>query len=50
MDSIELEFGVGTATVLKEITILWPSGRTQVIDNAPVDRLLEFAEPRYSQR
>ena len=50
MDSIELEFGVGTATVLQEITILWPSGRTQVINNAPVDRLLEFAEPRYSQR
>lgn len=45
MDSIELEFGVGTATVVDEIRVLWPSGREQVLADIEVDRVLLIEEP-----
>lgn len=45
MDSIDLEFGVGTATVVVEITILWPSGRRQVLEDISVDQVIEITEP-----
>ena len=46
MDSIDLEFGVGTATVVDEITIRWPSGRTQVITDVSVDQVIGITEPK----
>ena len=45
MDSIDLEFGVGTATTVDEITVLWPSGREQVIADVAVDQVLVITEP-----
>ena len=45
MDSVELEFGVGSATIIEEITILWPSGREQVLTNVSVDQVLLITEP-----
>ena len=45
MDSIDLEFGLGTASVVDEVTINWPSGRTQTLQNLPVDRITFITEP-----
>lgn len=45
MDSVELEFGVGNVTNVEEITILWPSGRKQVLTNVSVDQVLLITEP-----
>jgi hypothetical protein len=46
MDSIDLEFGVGTATVVDEIAILWPSGVKQVLNDISVDQVIAITEPR----
>ncbi|MCH8205540.1 MAG: CRTAC1 family protein [Chloroflexi bacterium] len=46
MDSIDLEFGVGTATVIDEIIIFWPSGRKQVLNDVSVDQVIGITEPR----
>ena len=45
MDSIELEFGVGAATVVDEIRVLWPSGREQVLVDIEADRVILIEEP-----
>ena len=47
MDSIDLEFGVGAAMEIDEITVLWPSGRRQVISGLSVnpDHLIIDALP-----
>ena len=45
MDSIELEFGLGKAEMVDEIRVRWPSGRTQVIEDVPVDRVVQITEP-----
>ena len=45
MDSVDLEFGVGTATVVDEITVLWPSGRTQTLTDISVDQAISITEP-----
>ena len=45
MDSVELEFGLGGATVVAEIEVLWPSGRRQVLSDVPSDRVLVIEEP-----
>ncbi len=45
MDSIDLEFGVGTATTVDEITVLWPSGRKQVLTDVAVDQVFAITEP-----
>ena len=46
MDSIDLEFGLGAATVVEEITILWPSGRKQVLNDLSVDQVIVITEPQ----
>ena len=46
MDSIDLEFGLGTATVVEEITIYWPSGRKQVLSDVSVDQVIGITEPK----
>ena len=48
-DSVDLEFGVGSATVVDEITVLWPSGRRQVLTDIPVDQVLAVTEPPESE-
>ena len=45
MDSVDLEFGLGQATVVDEIEVLWPSGRSQVLTNIPVDQVVAVVEP-----
>ena len=45
MDSIDLEFGLGVATLVDEITILWPSGRRQTLTDVAVDQVLVVEEP-----
>ena len=45
MDSIDLEFGVGSSTVVNEITIHWPSGREQSLHDVAVDQVLDITEP-----
>ncbi len=45
MDSVDLEFGLGTATVVDEISITWPSGRTQTLQNVAADAVLTVTEP-----
>ncbi len=45
MDSVELEFGLGDVDIVGEIRILWPSGRTQTIENVGADRMLLITEP-----
>jgi hypothetical protein len=46
MDSIDLEFGIGNARVVDEITILWPSGRKQVLTDISADQLISITEPK----
>ena len=45
MDSLNLEFGLGTAAVVDKILILWPSGTEQILENIPINQLLEIKEP-----
>ena len=45
MDSIELEFGLGQAESVDEITVLWPSGREQTIQDIAVNQALLITEP-----
>ncbi len=49
MDTVELEFGLGSATTVDEVTITWPSGRTQVLTNLAANQLLTIAEPAAGQ-
>ncbi len=46
MDSIELEFGVGSASIIDEIIVLWPSGRRQVMKDIAVDKMMKIIEPK----
>ena len=43
-DSLPLEFGLGGATTA-QVIIAWPSGRTQVLQNIPVNQQLRIMEP-----
>ncbi len=45
MDSIELEFGLADWDTVDEIRVLWPSGRSQVLEDVKVDQTLEITEP-----
>ena len=45
MDSIDLEFGLGQAQTVSEISIEWPSGTKQQITDVTADRILEIVEP-----
>jgi len=45
MDSIELEFGLGEADSVDEITVLWPSGAEQVIRDIAPNQTLLITEP-----
>ena len=45
MDSVELEFGLGSASVVEEVTILWPSGRTQTQTGLDANQVVKMTEP-----
>jgi len=42
-----VHFGLGADTAIKKLTIHWPRGQVQVLENLPVDRLLTIAEPPF---
>jgi len=44
-DDGRIHFGLGTATKVDKLTIHWPSGQDQVLQNLPVDRVLTVEEP-----
>jgi hypothetical protein len=43
-DSLPLEFGLGTATLVNQIVINWPSGRIQVVNNVAANQKLVVTE------
>lgn len=43
-NSLPLEFGLGEATVVLQLTIRWPSGTVQTLRNVAVDQYLELSE------
>jgi hypothetical protein len=43
-NSLPLEFGLGTADRVVRITVRWPSGLVQVLENVAVDQLLTVVE------
>ena len=44
-DSLELEFGLGNASKVEDVTILWPSGRIQTLTNLDANRVVRITEP-----
>jgi hypothetical protein len=40
-----VHFGLGASRTAKEIQVLWPSGRKQVLRDVAVDRVIEIMEP-----
>ena len=45
MDSIDLEFGLGLATVVDEVIIYWPSGVVQTVNDLGADQNHTIVEP-----
>ena len=46
MNSLDLNFGLGQANRIEEITILWPSGVRQVLRGIQADQVLSVQEPK----
>ena len=44
-DDGRIHFGVGVAEKVDKLTIHWPSGQDQVLENLTVDRVLTVEEP-----
>jgi enediyne biosynthesis protein E4 len=42
---LPLTFGLGTSRQVDSLTIRWPDGTQQVVENPPVDRLLSIEQP-----
>jgi hypothetical protein len=40
-----IHFGLGNDTVIKKLTVNWPRGEVQVLENLPADQLLTISEP-----
>ena len=45
-DDGRLHFGLGAATSIDKLTIHWPSGRDQVVEHPPIDRVITVEEPK----
>ncbi|MFI5382153.1 MAG: CRTAC1 family protein, partial [Tepidisphaerales bacterium] len=45
-DDGRLHFGLGQASKIDKLTIRWPSGHTQTLENVAVDRVLTVEEPQ----
>jgi hypothetical protein len=45
-DDGRLHFGLGTATRVDKLTLHWPSGREQTLENLAADRILTVEEPK----
>jgi enediyne biosynthesis protein E4 len=44
-----VHFGLGADTAIKQLTIHWPLGQVQTLENLPVDQLLTIAEPAVAE-
>jgi hypothetical protein len=44
-NDIRLHVGVGAATIVRRIDVLWPSGATQVLHDVGINQLLTIEEP-----
>jgi len=44
MDDLRVEFGLGSATAADTITIRWPSGCIQTLENVAADQIIEVVE------
>ena len=42
----EVHFGLGAATKVEQLEVLWPSGRTSALENVEGNRVLRIEEPR----
>jgi hypothetical protein len=42
---ILLHFGLGTARTIAQVSVRWPSGRTQILKDVPVNQFLTIEEP-----
>ena len=42
----EVHFGLGAATKVERLEVLWPSGRTSTLENVEGNRVLRIEEPR----
>jgi len=49
-NSLPLEFGLGAATVIEELTVRWPSGTAQSLRNVDVDQYIDLTEPFVATR
>lgn len=45
-DDGRLHFGLGPAASIDKLTIHWPSGREQVVENPAIDRVITVEEPK----
>ncbi len=45
-DDARMHFGLGQATKIDKLTVRWPSGKEQVLQNLAVDRVLTVEEPK----
>jgi hypothetical protein len=45
-DDGRIHFGLGSALKIDKLTLRWPSGKAQVIENIAVDRILTVEEPK----
>jgi enediyne biosynthesis protein E4 len=45
-DDGRLHFGLGNATRVEKLTIDWPSGRQQVLQNIVIDKIITVEEPK----
>ena len=44
-ESLNAEFGLGDATVIDEVQVIWPSGQTQVLPTVTPNQFLTITEP-----
>jgi hypothetical protein len=40
-----VHFGLGSRTTIDTLTVVWPSGITQVLENVAADKLITIREP-----
>jgi hypothetical protein len=45
-DDARIHFGLGSSTKVDKLTVQWPSGKQQVLENLAVDRVLQVEEPK----
>ena len=45
-DDARVHFGLGSAAKIDKLTIQWPSGKQQTLENLTVDRVLLVEEPK----